>query len=120
MGNCQAAEAATLVIQHPGNKIEKMYWSISAHQVMYSNPGYYVAVLVTSPPTAVAATEKSASVKQLKLLRPDDILVIGQVYRLISFEGTDLLLFLLILENFKNHKFCDFFVFFEYTVLVRV
>ena len=25
MGTCQAAEAATVVIQHPGNKIERVY-----------------------------------------------------------------------------------------------
>ncbi|CAA2979541.1 Hypothetical predicted protein [Olea europaea subsp. europaea] len=75
MGNCQAAEAATVVIQHPGgNKLERFYWAVSASEVMTSNPGHYVALVITSP------------VNQLKLLRPDDTLLIGQVYRLITFE----------------------------------
>lgn len=84
MGNCQAAEAATVVIQHPGNKIERVYWSLSAHEVMNSNPGHYVALVVSSP---TLKAENGAPMKQLKLLRPDDTLHIGQVYRLISFEG---------------------------------
>ncbi|KAF7809936.1 DUF4228 domain protein [Senna tora] len=83
MGNCQAAEAATVVIQHPGNKIERIYWSVSAHQVMNSNPGHYVALVVTS---TTLKSENGAPLKQLKLLRPDDTLLMGQVYRLISFE----------------------------------
>ncbi|KAH7520312.1 hypothetical protein FEM48_Zijuj08G0130700 [Ziziphus jujuba var. spinosa] len=83
MGNCQAAEAATVVIQHPGNKIERIYWSVSANQIMASNPGHYVALVVTS---ATMKSENGTPLKQLKLLRPDDTLLIGQVYRLISFE----------------------------------
>ncbi|XP_073018704.1 uncharacterized protein [Primulina eburnea] len=79
MGNCQAAEAATVVIQHPGNdKVERIYWPVCANQVMNSNPGHYVALIhenAGAPPG-----------RQLKLLRPDDILLLGQVYRLISFE----------------------------------
>ncbi|XP_073119139.1 uncharacterized protein [Henckelia pumila] len=79
MGNCQAAEAATVVIQHPGNdKVERMYWPVCANQVMNSNPGHYVALIrenAGAPPG-----------RQLKLLRPDDVLILGQVYRLISFE----------------------------------
>ncbi|CAI0430533.1 unnamed protein product [Linum tenue] len=63
MGNCQAAEAATVVIQHPAeNRVDRFYWSVSAHEVMNSNPGHY-------------------------LLKPSDTLLLGQVYRLISFEG---------------------------------
>ncbi|CAL9002111.1 unnamed protein product [Prunus brigantina] len=84
MGNCQASEAATVLIQHPGsNKVERIYWSVSAHEVMTSNPGHYVALLIASP---TMKSENGAPVKQLKLLRPDDTLLIGQVYRLISFE----------------------------------
>ncbi|XP_043708013.1 uncharacterized protein LOC122657385 [Telopea speciosissima] len=91
MGNCQAAEAATVVIQHPGNKIERIYWSVSAQQVMSSNPGHYVALLVTSSPSFFPNSQKASAtqtpiVRQLKLLRPDDTLHIGQVYRLITFE----------------------------------
>ncbi|KAL5582477.1 hypothetical protein UlMin_014919 [Ulmus minor] len=85
MGNCQAAEAATVVIQHPGsNKVERIYWSVSAQEVMNSNPGHYVALLVSSPTIRL---ENGTPVKQFKLPRPDDTLHIGQVYRLISFKG---------------------------------
>ncbi|KAL7608628.1 hypothetical protein Lser_V15G12656 [Lactuca serriola] len=83
MGNCQAAEAATVVIVHPGYKIERVYWSISAREVMNSNPRHYVAQVLRSP---VVRSDKGLPVKQLKLLRPDDTLLIGQVYRLISYE----------------------------------
>ncbi|MED6218874.1 hypothetical protein PIB30_030651 [Stylosanthes scabra] len=79
MGNCQAAEAATVVIQHPGNKMERIYWSVSARQVMDSNPGHYVAHL-THPSTLNTPSN------HFKLLRPNDTLLIGQVYRLISFQ----------------------------------
>ncbi|OMP01805.1 hypothetical protein COLO4_11590 [Corchorus olitorius] len=83
MGNCQAAEAATVVIQHPGNKIERIYWSVSANEIMNTNPGHYVALVVTSP---TLKNENGLPLKQLKLLKPDDTLLIGHVYRLISFE----------------------------------
>jgi len=78
-------EMGTVVIQHPGNKVERVYWSVSAHEVMNSNPGHYVAHVVTSP---TSKSENGTPLKQLKLLRPDDTLLIGHAYRLISFEGT--------------------------------
>ncbi|PWA37831.1 hypothetical protein CTI12_AA322240 [Artemisia annua] len=84
MGNCQAAEAATVVIVHPGYKIERIYWSVSARDVMNTNVGYYVAQVVKSP--FVVKADNGLPVKQLKLLKPDDTLLIGQVYRLISYE----------------------------------
>ncbi|CAL9245050.1 unnamed protein product [Arabidopsis halleri] len=84
MGNCQAAESATVLIHHPvENKVERIYWSVTASDVMKSNPGHYVAVVVTSP---TMKNEKGSPLKQLKLLRPDDTLLIGHVYRLVSFE----------------------------------
>ncbi|KAG7607674.1 hypothetical protein ISN45_At05g064200 [Arabidopsis thaliana x Arabidopsis arenosa] len=84
MGNCQAAEAATVLIHHPAeNKVERIYWSVTASDIMKSNPGHYVAVVVTSP---TMKNEKGLPLKQLKLLRPDDTLLIGHVYRLVSFE----------------------------------
>ncbi|GMP98357.1 hypothetical protein CsSME_00046282 [Camellia sinensis var. sinensis] len=52
-------------------------------EVMSANPGHYVALVVTSP---TSKSENGTPVKQLKLLLPDDTLLIGQVYRLISFE----------------------------------
>ncbi|KAJ6802034.1 uncharacterized protein M6B38_193185 [Iris pallida] len=80
MGNCQAAEAATVLIQHPcGGRVERIYCSLTANQVMTSNPGHYVAVIVTSKTT-------TAPVKYLKLLRPNDTLHLGYVYRLVSFQ----------------------------------
>ncbi|ESQ31255.1 hypothetical protein EUTSA_v10004994mg [Eutrema salsugineum] len=84
MGNCQAAEAATVLIHHPAeNKVERIYWSVTASDIMRSNPGHYVAVVVTSP---TLKNDKGSPLKQLKLLRPDDTLLIGHVYRLVSFE----------------------------------
>ncbi|CAL5197804.1 unnamed protein product [Lathyrus oleraceus] len=93
MGNCQAAELATVVIHLPGNKIERIYWSVSAHEVMNSNPGHYVALVVSSP---TLKSENATPSKHLKLLRPDDTLLIGQVYRLISFED--------VLKEFTSKK----------------
>ncbi|KAL3640346.1 hypothetical protein CASFOL_015314 [Castilleja foliolosa] len=84
MGNCQAAEAATVLVVHPGGKVERVYWSVSANEIMNSNPGHYVAQVVSQAPAGAENGEPPA--KQLKLLRPDDTLIIGQVYRLISFE----------------------------------
>ncbi|KAG0455616.1 hypothetical protein HPP92_024614 [Vanilla planifolia] len=83
MGNCQAAEAETVLIQHPGGRMERIYWPMNASQVMTSNPGHYVAIIITSHPGPPGGT---APVKHLKLLRPDDTLQIGHVYRLVSFE----------------------------------
>ncbi|XAR51376.1 hypothetical protein NMG60_11005988 [Bertholletia excelsa] len=83
MGNCQAAEAATVVIVHPGKKLERIYWSVSAQDIMTSNPGNYVALVVSSP---MKKWDNGTPVKHLKLLRPNDTLLIGHVYRLISFE----------------------------------
>ncbi|XP_006649573.1 uncharacterized protein LOC102705987 [Oryza brachyantha] len=89
MGNCQAAEVATVLIQHPGGgRTERAYWALSAGAVMAANPGHYVAAVITSPPAAGASTAAAAvaPVKHLKLLRPDDTLLLGRVYRLVSFE----------------------------------
>ncbi|CAN1141640.1 hypothetical protein LINPERPRIM_LOCUS25608 [Linum perenne] len=65
-----------------------IYWPISAHEVMNSNLGHYVPLVVTSPlPPTAADNGSTPVVKQvLKLLKPGDTLLIRQVYRLISFE----------------------------------
>ncbi|KAM0906708.1 hypothetical protein ACQ4PT_016618 [Festuca glaucescens] len=91
MGNCQAVDAATVVIQHQGGgRTELLYWALPAGEVMANNPGHYVAAVITVPqtPAAGAAATKggAAPVKHLKLLRPDDTLQLGRVYRLVSFE----------------------------------
>lgn len=87
MGNCQAAEVATVLIQHPGEgRTERAYWALSAGSVMAANPGHYVAAVITSPPDPSSAGAAAPPVKHLKLLRPDDTLLLGRVYRLVSFE----------------------------------
>ncbi|KAK1439035.1 hypothetical protein QVD17_04850 [Tagetes erecta] len=84
MGNCQAAEASTVVIVHPGPgyKVDRIYCSVTAADVMNSNPGHYVAQLVVKSPTL----DNELPVKQLKLLQPHHTLLIGQVYRLITYQ----------------------------------
>ncbi|KAM0905981.1 hypothetical protein ACQ4PT_016981 [Festuca glaucescens] len=96
MGNCQAADAAAVVIQHPGDgKVERLYWPATAADVMRRNPGHYVALVVlhvsggggggdakTDP--AVAGGGGGARITKVKLLKPKDTLLLGQVYRLIT------------------------------------
>ncbi|CAN0900691.1 hypothetical protein LINGRAHAP2_LOCUS20983 [Linum grandiflorum] len=96
MGNCQAVDAAAVVIQHPGGgKVEKLYCPITASQVMKTHPGHYVALLLSTtlyppPPLSVSGTVDGggggAPVKltRIKLLRPTDTLTLGRVYRLIT------------------------------------
>uniref|UniRef100_A0A7N0REX5 Uncharacterized protein n=1 Tax=Kalanchoe fedtschenkoi TaxID=63787 RepID=A0A7N0REX5_KALFE len=91
MGNCQAVDAASLVIQHPTGKSEKLFWPVPASQIMKSNPGHYVALIITTTITTAAAAvpgggaEKSTlRITRVKLLRPTDALTLGHVYRLIS------------------------------------
>ncbi|KAF7041397.1 hypothetical protein CFC21_051200 [Triticum aestivum] len=88
MGNCQAADAAAVVIQHPASgRTELAYWSLPAGEVMAANPGHYVAAVITAPHAASSEGPGGAPpVKHLKLLRPDDTLLLGRVYRLVSFE----------------------------------
>jgi hypothetical protein len=109
MGNCQAAEAAAVVIQHPGGKVERLYWSTTAAEVMRNNPGHYVALVIlrvaadksaagtTGDAAAATATGAgagaggggggSAKITRVKLLKPKDTLLLGQVYRLITAQG---------------------------------
>ncbi|KAF3781151.1 hypothetical protein EJ110_NYTH37566 [Nymphaea thermarum] len=81
MGNCQAAEAATVIIQHPSGRIQRVYWSVSAAEIMNDNPGHYVASLAvcfSDSPTP------GTGVTRVKLLRPQDTLHLGRIYRLIN------------------------------------
>lgn len=99
MGNCQAADAAAVVIQHPGDgKVERLYWQTTAADVMRRNPGHYVALVVlhvsgggggggdakADPAVAAVAGEGGARITKVKLLKPKDTLLLGQVYRLIT------------------------------------
>ncbi|XP_052173987.1 uncharacterized protein LOC127789207 [Diospyros lotus] len=87
MGNCQAVDAAALVIQHPDGRIERMYWSVSASEVMKTNPGHYVSLIIPlpiSPEEDNAADHKTVRFTRVKLLRPTDTLVLGRAYRLVT------------------------------------
>ncbi|KAL3642468.1 hypothetical protein CASFOL_013283 [Castilleja foliolosa] len=109
MGNCQAIDNASLVIQHPSGRVDKMYWPIGVSEIMKLNPGHYVALLLTttlySSPAAAgggggaggATTNKNTissvhnnkntpplRITRIKLLRPTDTLVLGHVYRLVT------------------------------------
>uniref|UniRef100_A0ACD5XWT2 Uncharacterized protein n=1 Tax=Avena sativa TaxID=4498 RepID=A0ACD5XWT2_AVESA len=93
MGNCQAAEAAEVIIQHPGGKVDRLYWPTPAADVMKTNPGHYVALVILrlSPDDkaltgaeAAAAGAGAAKITRVKLLKPKDTLHLGQVYRLIT------------------------------------
>ncbi|XP_039062076.1 uncharacterized protein LOC120206509 [Hibiscus syriacus] len=83
MGNCQAIDAAVLVIQHPCGKIERLYWSVPASEVMRINPGYYVSLIIPLP-VSDQDGDKAARFTRVKLLRPRDRLALGHAYRLIT------------------------------------
>ncbi|XP_058192892.1 uncharacterized protein LOC131310098 [Rhododendron vialii] len=90
MGNCQAVDAAALVIQHPSGRIERMYWSISANEVMKMNPGHYVSIIIPLPNNNSGEDnsdeKKTVRFTRVKLLRPTDTLVLGRAYRLVTSE----------------------------------
>lgn len=99
MGNCQAAEAACAVVQHPGGKVERLYAAATAGDVMRSNPGHYVALVVLRVSGVNAGREEdpavagkgggaaAARITKVKLLKAKDALLFGQVYRLITSQG---------------------------------
>lgn len=95
MGNCQAIDAATLVIQHPSGKTERFYSPMSARQVMKTNPGHCVALLISSTtmyPNKDIENKSDANsnrirLTRIKLLKPTDTLLLGHVYRLITTQG---------------------------------
>lgn len=92
MGNCQAVDAAALVIQHPCGKIERLYWSVSASEVMRANPGHYVSLIMPLPQQGQNSNnneeKKDVVFTRVKLLKPDDTLTLGHAYRLITAQGT--------------------------------
>lgn len=83
MGNCQAVDAAALVIQHPCGKLERMYWPIAASDVMKTNPGHYVSLIIPLPEN----NSDHVRFTRVKLLRPTDTLVLGRAYRLVTTQG---------------------------------
>uniref|UniRef100_A0A2P2MBR2 Uncharacterized protein MANES_05G090500 n=1 Tax=Rhizophora mucronata TaxID=61149 RepID=A0A2P2MBR2_RHIMU len=85
MGNCQAIDAAALVIQHPSGKIEWLYWPIIASEVMRMNPGHYVSLIIPIPASG-EESQRTTTVQftRVKLLRPSDTLALGHAYRLVT------------------------------------
>ncbi|XP_042443164.1 uncharacterized protein LOC122028201 isoform X2 [Zingiber officinale] len=88
MGNCQASEVAMVVIQHPGGKVERLYWPTSAADVMKSNPGYCVALVTHSVSEQKQDGGGIVRFTRVRLLKPKDMLLLGQVYRLITSQVT--------------------------------
>ncbi|KAG8383154.1 hypothetical protein BUALT_Bualt05G0155100 [Buddleja alternifolia] len=88
MGNCQAVDAAALVIQHPNGKQERMYWPITASEVMKTNPGHYVSLIIPLPVSddreENSDDKRTVRFTRVKLLRPGETLVLGRAYRLVT------------------------------------
>ncbi|CAM0944240.1 unnamed protein product [Alopecurus aequalis] len=90
MGNCQAAEAAAAVVQHPGGRVERLYWATSAAEVMRANPGHYVALVTLRVAEERhenadgTGARRTVRLTRVKLLKPKETLLIGHVYRLIT------------------------------------
>ncbi|KAL4280606.1 hypothetical protein GQ457_03G007780 [Hibiscus cannabinus] len=86
MGNCQAIDAAALVIQHPCGKIERLYWSVPVSEVMRMNPGHYVSLIIPLPASDRNENrdDRAVSFTRVKLLRPADTLALGHAYRLVT------------------------------------
>ena len=90
MGNCQAVDAAALVIQHPCGRIERLYWSVTASEIMKMNPGHYVSLIIPLPLSdddQQGQQPKTVRFTRVKLLRPNDTLNLGHAYRLITTQG---------------------------------
>ncbi|KAL3511250.1 hypothetical protein ACH5RR_030651 [Cinchona calisaya] len=86
MGNCQAVDAAALVIQHPNGRLDRMYWPLTASEVMKMNPGHYVSLIIPLPMSGGEenSDDKTVRFTRVKLLRPSDTLVLGRAYRLVT------------------------------------
>ncbi|KAK7252354.1 hypothetical protein RIF29_36227 [Crotalaria pallida] len=89
MGNCQAVDAAVLVIQHPCGKLDRLYWPVTASEVMKTNPGHYVSLIIPLPVQPQQEEQKNQEHKtvrftRVKLLRPNETLNLGHAYRLIT------------------------------------
>ncbi|XP_039068787.1 uncharacterized protein LOC120215073 [Hibiscus syriacus] len=87
MGNCQAIDAAALLIQHPCGKIERLYWSVPVSEVMRMNPGHYVSLIIPLPVASDRNQDRddeAVRFTRAKLLRPSDTLALGHAYRLVA------------------------------------
>lgn len=93
MGNCQAVDAAALVLQQPCGRIERHYAPIPASDVMKMHPGHYVSVIIPLQPDndkSNRSDDRTTTVRftRVKLLRPNETLTLGHSYRLITTQGT--------------------------------
>lgn len=64
MGNCQAVDNASFVLQTQNGRAERFYSPISAAEIMKLHPGHHVALLLTttfysSPPPSTTTTTSS-------------------------------------------------------------
>lgn len=98
MGNCQAVDAAVLVIQHPCGKIERLYWPVTASEVMRTNPGHYVSLIIPLPvpPQDQNQDQKTVRFTRVKLLRPNETLNLGHAYRLITTQGIYIYIYMML------------------------
>ena len=85
-------DAAALVIQHPCGKIERLYWPVTASEVMRMNPGHYVSLIIPLPAPGEEQNQereqkKTVRFTKVKLLRPNETLNLGHAYRLITTQG---------------------------------
>lgn len=90
MGNCQGIDSRELLLQHPNGKIDKIYSSITAGEVMKMNPGHCVSLVIALPSTDQDDDDSDDGTIQftrVKLLRRNDYLMLGQVYRLVTSHG---------------------------------
>lgn len=98
MGNCQAIDAAALVIQHPSGKLERLYWPISASEVMRLNPGHYVSLIIPLPVAEEDQNneheKKTVRFTRVKLLRPNETLTLGHAYRLVTTQGMNFVVYI--------------------------
>ncbi|KAE8704975.1 nucleobase-ascorbate transporter 7-like isoform X1 [Hibiscus syriacus] len=100
MGNCQAIDAAALVIQHPCGKMDRLYWSVPVSEVMRMNPGHCISLIILLPDRNDNPEDETVRFTRVKLLRPGETLTLGHAYCLVTSHGIFPpagLLFLLIL-----------------------
>lgn len=108
MGNCQAAiediAKVTIVIQYPNGKVDTLFSppnNLTARHLMNSNPGHYVALLISSNSSSSSFNTSTTITNlnhhhqnltnlRIKILKPTDTLALGQVYRLITAQGYSL------------------------------
>ena len=84
-----------MVIQHPGGKVERLHGQATAGEVMRGNPGHYVALVVlrvsgvggAKADPATGGGGAAARITKVKLLKPEDALLLGQVHRLVTSQG---------------------------------